>query len=84
MYMCEHMGPPHACAVMPWGGGVTYSALGVGWCSYDASTMCCMKRKMSLLLGRSSYLNFELLCSEAVRHERRFQMQGGKNWILPK
>ena len=21
---------------------------------------------------------------EAVRHERRFQMQGGKNWIFPK
>jgi hypothetical protein len=29
---------PHACAVMPWGGGVTYFKLGVGWCSYDAST----------------------------------------------
>jgi hypothetical protein len=30
--------PPHACAVMPWGGGLMYSELGVGWCSYDAST----------------------------------------------
>ncbi len=29
---------PHACAVMPWGGGLMYSELGVGWCSYDAST----------------------------------------------
>jgi hypothetical protein len=31
-------GSPHACAEMPWGGGVTYFKLGVGWCSYDAST----------------------------------------------
>jgi hypothetical protein len=28
---------PHACAVMP-GGGLLYFKLGVGWCSYDAST----------------------------------------------
>ncbi len=41
MYMCEHMGPPPACAVMPWGGGggVRYFKLGVGRCSYDASTV---------------------------------------------
>ncbi len=24
---------------MPWGGGVTCFKLGVGWCSYDASTI---------------------------------------------
>jgi hypothetical protein len=30
---------PHACAVMPWGGGL-YFRLGVGGCNYDASTMC--------------------------------------------
>jgi hypothetical protein len=30
---------PHACAVMPWGGRLMYSELGVGWCSYDASTV---------------------------------------------
>jgi hypothetical protein len=30
---------PHACAVMPWGGGTyLYFKLGVGRCSYDAST----------------------------------------------
>jgi hypothetical protein len=28
---------PHACAVMPWGGGL-YFRLGVGGCNYDAST----------------------------------------------
>jgi hypothetical protein len=31
-------GPPHACAVMPWGGD-SYFMLGVGGCNYDASTM---------------------------------------------
>jgi hypothetical protein len=31
-------GPPHACAVMPWGGG-TYFMLGVGGCNYDASSV---------------------------------------------
>ncbi len=30
-------GPPHACAVMPWGGD-SYFMLGVGGCNYDAST----------------------------------------------
>jgi hypothetical protein len=29
---------PHACAVMPWGGGL-YFRLGVGGCNYDASTI---------------------------------------------
>jgi hypothetical protein len=28
MYMCEHIGPPHACAVMPWGG---YCTLSLAW-----------------------------------------------------
>ncbi len=27
MYMCEHIGPPHSCAVMPWGGGGGYCTL---------------------------------------------------------
>jgi hypothetical protein len=30
---------PHACAVMPWGGGGLYFRLGVGGCNYDASTL---------------------------------------------
>ena len=30
MYMCEHIGPPHACAVMPWGGGGTCT-LSLAW-----------------------------------------------------
>jgi hypothetical protein len=34
-----HIWAPHACAVMPWGGGVLYFKLGVGRCSYDASTL---------------------------------------------
>jgi hypothetical protein len=38
MHTCEHICPPHACAVMPWG-GLLYFKLGVGWCSYDASTV---------------------------------------------
>jgi hypothetical protein len=38
MYMCEHMGPPTHAHKCLGGGGVTYFKLGVGWCSYDAST----------------------------------------------
>ena len=38
MYMCEHMGPPTHAQKCLGGGGVTYFKLGVGWCSYDAST----------------------------------------------
>ncbi len=30
MYMCEHIDPPHACAVMPWGGG-GYCTLSLAW-----------------------------------------------------
>ncbi len=38
MHMCEHMCPPtHAQKCR--GGGLLYFELGVGWCSYDASTM---------------------------------------------
>jgi hypothetical protein len=29
-------------------------------------------------------LNYTLPCAEAVDINGRFQMQGGKNWILPK
>jgi hypothetical protein len=39
-------GPPHACAVMPWGGD-SYFMLGVGGCNYDASTT-----------NRISYISF--------------------------
>jgi hypothetical protein len=51
------------------GGGLLYFKLGVGWCSYDAST--------------PSFFGFYTL-QRRYDMNGRTQMQGDKNWILPK
>ena len=54
-------GPPHACAVMPWGGGNSYFMLGVGGCNYDASTVSRTQRRWLSYTERVFFLTSKLL-----------------------
>ncbi len=54
-------GPPHACAVMPWGGD-SYFMLGVAGCNYDASTI------IYILFNSIHYMSISMnKCSEHSR-----------------
>jgi hypothetical protein len=61
----ERGGPPHACAVMPWGGVNSYFMLGVGGCNYDASTTSRLPATATAILpaskeARSSWIGYQL------------------------
>jgi hypothetical protein len=42
MHTCEHICPPHACAVMPWGGG-GYCTFSLAW---DGAVMMPLQRSL--------------------------------------
>ncbi len=60
-------GPPHACAVMPWGGD-SYFMLGVGGCNYDASTVQSSQHSLKALPTKVPTYIPAYICNNMLSH----------------